>query len=246
MGHKVHPKIHRIGILFPWSSRWVGKNNYVNYLKQDVSIREYLKKTLKEALIDEVFIERGPKNITITIFAAKPGIIIGRGGQGLDDLRKKIERSFLQMAIKVKLNIQEVKNPSQSAEVMAQLVAKDIEGRIPFRRVIKNAIEKVTKAGAQGVKISLSGRLNGVEIARRETLSFGKIPLITLRSHVDYSNREADTIYGKIGVKVWIYKGESFGMIDKLAEKNESLKNNNNKDFNNKDFKRNNRRNINK
>ena len=208
MGHKVHPKIHRIGVLFPWSSRWVSKNNYVNYLRQDVNIREYLKKTFKEALIDEVFIERGPKNITITIFAAKPGIIIGRGGQGLDDLRKNIERKFLQMSIRVKLNIQEVRNSSQSAEIIAQLVVKDIENRIPFRRVMKNTIEKVTKAGAQGVKISLSGRLNGVEIARRETLSFGKIPLITLRSNVDYSNREADTIYGKIGVKVWIYKGE--------------------------------------
>ncbi|MFA5211388.1 MAG: 30S ribosomal protein S3 [Patescibacteria group bacterium] len=239
MGHKVHPKIHRIGVLFPWSSRWVGKNNYKTYLEEDINIREYLKKIFKEALIDEVFIERGPKNMTITIFAAKPGIIIGRGGQGLDDLRKNIERQFLKMSVKVKLNIQEVKNPSHSAEVIAQLVAKDIENRMPFRRVMKNSIERVMKSGVEGIKISLSGRLNGVEIARRETLSSGKIPLITLRSNVDYSNREADTLYGKIGVKVWIYKGESFSIIDKLAEKKEALKND-------RGFKKTNRRNINK
>ncbi|PLX28716.1 30S ribosomal protein S3 [Candidatus Parcubacteria bacterium] len=219
MGHKVHPKIHRTGILFPWESRWVSQKKYSMYLEQDVKIREYLMNRFKDAHIDSVFIERGPKNVTVTVFAAKPGVIIGRGGQGLDLLRKDLERKFLQMKLKVKLNIQEVRQPSLSAEVVAQQIAKDIENRIPFRRIMKQTIERVMKANAKGVKITLAGRLNGVEIARRETLSEGKIPLITLRSHVDYTHRIARTIYGVIGVKVWIYKGESFERIDKLAEK---------------------------
>lgn len=219
MGHKVHPQIYRTGVLFPWKSRWVGKNNYAQYLEQDISIREYLMNNFVDANIDSVFIERGAKNMTITIFAAKPGILIGRGGQGLDVLRKHIERKFLKMSTKVKLNIQEVRQPSLSAEVTAQQIVKDIENRVAFRRVMKQTIERVMKAGAKGVKIRLSGRLNGAEIARAETLSKGKIPLITLRSHVEYTHRIARTIYGVIGVKVWIYKGESFERIDKLAEK---------------------------
>ncbi len=219
MGHKVHPKIYRTGILTLWESRWVSRKKYSTYLEQDIKIREYLSDKFKDAHIDSVFIERGPKNVTITVFAAKPGVIIGRGGQGLDILRKDIERKFLQMNIKVKLNIQEVRQPSLSAEVVAQQVVKEIENRIPFRRVMKQTIERVMNAGAKGVKITLAGRLNGVEIARTETLSEGKIPLITLRSNVDYSNRIARTIYGVIGVKIWIYKGESFERIDKLAEK---------------------------
>ncbi|MFA7245441.1 MAG: 30S ribosomal protein S3 [Candidatus Magasanikbacteria bacterium] len=224
MGHKVHPQIHRIGILFPWSSRWVGKRNYSQYLKNDISIREYLISKFKDAQIDSVFVERGPKNMTITIFAAKPGVLIGRGGQGLDDLRKNIERQFLQMSVKVKLNIQEVRQPSLSAEVVAQNIIRDIENRVAFRRIMKQTIERVMNAGAKGIKITLAGRLNGVEIARTETLSQGKIPLITLRSNVDYSSRPAHTMYGAIGVKVWIYKGESFEVIDKLADKKEDIK----------------------
>ncbi|EKE07627.1 MAG: 30S ribosomal protein S3 [uncultured bacterium] len=224
MGHKVHPQIHRTGILFPWSSRWVAKRGYSEYLKIDIEIREYLDKKFKEAQLDSVFVERGPKNMTITIFAAKPGVIIGRGGQGLDDLRKDIERKFLKLAVKVKLNIQEVRQPSLSAHVVAKTVVKDIENRVAFRRIMKQTIERVMNAGAQGIKITLAGRLNGVEIARRETLSQGKIPLITLRSNVEYAGDTAHTMYGAIGIKVWIYKGESFEMIDKLADKKEDIK----------------------
>jgi len=222
MGHKVHPKIQRMQILFPWDSLWVGKNHYSTYLEQDIKIREYLQEKYKDANIDSIHIERGAKNMTITIFAARPGIVIGRGGQGLELLRKEIERKFLKMALKVKLDIQEVKNPSLSAEVVAQNICKDIENRVAFRRVMKQNIEKVMKAGAKGVKICLAGRLNGVEIARTEKLAAGKVPLITLRSHVDYTNRIAQTLYGVIGVKVWIYKGESFERIDKMAQKNET------------------------
>ncbi len=219
MGHKVHPTIHRINGLLPWFSRWVGKQNYADYLEQDLKIREYLKKKFRDALIDSIFIERGVKNMVITIFAARPGVIIGRGGQGLEQLRKEIERKFLKMSLKVKLDIQEVRNPALSAAIIARGICKDIENRIPFRRVMKQNIEKVMKAGAKGIKITLSGRLNGVEIARSETLSAGKVPLITLRSNVDYITERAYTIYGVIGVKVWIYKGESFERIDKLSEK---------------------------
>ncbi len=224
MGHKVHPKIFRTGILFPWVSRWVSISKYPQYLEQDIRIREYLSGKFKDAQIDSVFIERGPKNITITIFAGKPGVVIGRGGQGLEVLKKDIERKFLKMAVVVKLNVQEVRSPSLSAPIVAEMIAKDIENRIPFRRIMKQTIERVMKAGAQGVKISVSGRLNGAEIARRETLSSGKIPLATLRSNVDYTDYTARTIYGAIGVKVWIYLGESFVEVDKLAEKTESIK----------------------
>jgi len=227
MGHKVHPKIHRIGTLFPWTSRWVSVNKYAEYLEQDVRIRAYLKKKFRDAQIDSIFVERGAKNVTITIFAAKPGIIIGRGGQGLDILRKELERKFLKMSLRVKLNIQEVREPSLSAEIVAQTIAKDIESRIAFRRIMKQTIERVMKAGGKGVKITLAGRLNGVEIARTETLSAGKIPLITIRSNVDYATVTARTLYGAIGVKVWIYMGESFEQIDKLAQKNESFKHKN-------------------
>ncbi len=224
MGHKVHPKIYRTGTLFPWSSRWVSTTKYPDYLEQDVKIREYLAKKFKDAQLDSVFIERGAKNIVITIFAGKPGVIIGRGGQGLEVLKKEIERKFLRMSIAVKLNVQEVRSPSLSAVIVAEGIAKDVENRIPFRRTMKSTIERVMKAGAQGVKISMSGRLNGAEIARRETLSSGKIPLATLRSNIDYTDFPAHTIYGIIGIKVWIYLGESFDVVDKLAEKTESIK----------------------
>lgn len=217
MGHKVHPKIHRSPVLFPWSSRWVAGEKYSDNLEQDIKIREYLEKKYRESNIDSIFIERNAKNMTITIFAGKPGIIIGRGGAGLDELRKHIERTFLKFSQKVKLNIQEVAQPALSAAIVAQGIVKDTENRMPYRRVIKNHIDKVMKAGAKGVKIMMSGRLNGVEISRKETLSAGKVPLITLRSNVDYSSKRANTIYGVIGVKVWVYQGESFERLDKLA-----------------------------
>lgn len=216
MGHKVHPKIHRIQVIYTWDSRWFGKKKYAKFAEQDVRIREFLAKKFKDAHIDSIRVERGPKDMTVTILAAKPGFIIGRGGQGLEDLKKQIEKQFLQMSLKVKLNIQEVKNPSLSAAVIAQTVVTEVEKRMPFRRVMKQSIEKAMKSGAQGVKICLSGRLNGADIARAEKLAAGKVPLITLRSDIDYANYEALTTYGKIGVKVWVYHGEIFGRKDKF------------------------------
>lgn len=220
MGHKVHPKIHRIPFIFPWDSRWFArKDQLATYLKQEIQIREFLAGKLKEANVDAISIERTPKDVSITILAGKPGVVIGRGGQGLELIRKEIEKKILQFKTKVKLNIQPVNQPALSATIVAQNAANDIERRIPFRRVMKQTIEKVMAAGAKGIKISMAGRLNGVEIARREKLAAGKMSLITLRSNVDYAFTEAHTMYGKIGVKVWIYYGESFGRKDKFEKK---------------------------
>lgn len=226
MGHKVHPKIHRTQVIYTWDSRWFSKKNYAKYSKEDIRIREFLMKKFKDAHIDAIGIERGPKNMTINILAAKPGFIIGRGGQGLEDLRKQIERKFLQMSLKVKLNIQEVRSPALSASVVAQTMASDIERRVPFRRVMKQSIERVMKAGAQGVKMSMAGRLNGADIARTEKLSAGTVPLITLRSDVDYAQVWANTTYGKVGIKVWICRGEVFGRKDKFSKSEVSEKDN--------------------
>ncbi len=222
MGHKVHPKIHRIPTIYSWDSKWFAKNGQLPlFLKQEVAIREFLSKKLKDSLLDGISIERTPKDLTVYLLSAKPGTIIGRGGQGLEGLCKEIEKKILQQKLKVKINVLEVRQPALSAQIVAQNAANDIEKRFPFRRVMKQVIERVMSAGGQGVKISMSGRLNGVEIARTEKLSAGKMSLITLRSDVDYALAEAQTLYGKIGIKVWIYKGEAFSRRDKFAKKDE-------------------------
>lgn len=220
MGHKVHPRIHRTPFIFAWDSKWyASKDKFSGVLQQEVKIRKFLNTKLKEAGIDAISIERTPKEVNITILAAKPGVIIGRSGAGLEEIRKEIEKKILQFKTKVKLNIQAVANPALSSQIVGQSMASEIERRIPFRRVMKQAIEKVMSAGAQGVKFSISGRLNGAEIARCEKMASGKMSLITLRSDVDYALNEAMTIYGKIGIKVWIYKGEAFGRREKFAKK---------------------------
>jgi len=219
MGHKVHPKIHRTPFIYTWDSRWFAKKEQLPiFLKQEVGIRTYLSKKLKDAGLDAISIERTPKEMTINILAAKPGAVIGRSGQGLDVIRKEIEKKYLAQKLKVKLNIQPLKQPALSAAVIAQNCAGEIERRMPFRRVMKQAIEKVIAAGGKGVKINMAGRLNGAEIARREVLSAGKMSLITLRSDVDYALAEAQTIYGKIGIKVWVYHGEAFGRRDRFQK----------------------------
>ncbi len=220
MGHKVHPKIHRIPFIYPWDSRWYAKKDQnAKYLEQEIKIRQLLFKKLKEAGVDSVSVERTAKETSVTILAAKPGVVIGRGGQGLEEIRKHIEKNILQFKSKVKLNIQAVTQPALSAQIVAQNAANDIERRIPFRRIMKQTMEKVMAAGAKGVKMGMAGRLNGVEIARREKLAAGKMSLITLRSDVDYGFAEALTMYGKIGIKVWIYFGEAFGRRDKFEKK---------------------------
>lgn len=218
MGHKVHPKIHRTQVIYSWDSRWFSQKNYALFAKQDLAVRKYLMKKFKDANIDSISVERGPKNMTVTILAAKPGFIIGRSGQGLDSVRKYIETKILQMGLKVKLQVKELRSPALSAMVVAQTIAAETERRVPFRRLMKQSIERVMKAGGKGVKVKMSGRLNGVEIARTESLATGKVPLITLRSDVDYASVTAQTLYGAIGIKVWIYHGEVFGRKDKFAD----------------------------
>jgi len=223
MGHKVHPKIYRIPTIFGWDSRWftVKKDQLPQFLRQEISIRNFLLKKFKDAGVDAISVERTPKEMVVTILAAKPGVIIGRSGAGLEEIRKHIERKLLGFGLRVKLNIQAVNQPALSAPIVAQSMVDEIEKRFPFRRVMKKTIERVMAAGAKGIKVKMSGRLNGVEIARRETLGAGKMSLITLRSDVDYAFAEAHTIYGKIGIKVWIYHGEAFGRRDKFAKKEE-------------------------
>lgn len=212
MGHKVHPIAFRLGVTRGWDSVWFADTkNFVVLLQEDVKIRAFLMKTLKDALVDKVEIERTRQEIKILIHSAKPGIIIGRGGTGIEDLSKKLKKQFFPgRRVKMSINVKEVANVSLCANVVGQQIALDIEKRMPFRRTMKGTIERVMKAGAKGVKVAISGRLNGSEIARREMLAQGKIPLHTLRTDIDFASVTARTIYGAIGIKVWINRGEIF------------------------------------
>lgn len=214
MGHKVNPKVFRLGMTTTWPSRWFAREDvYRQSLQQDLGIREYLQKELKEAGVNRIDIERSRGVVTITVHAARPGIAIGRGGEGSDGLKKKIEKKFFPGQLKtlrVNLNIQEVANPGVESALVVQSVISDLERRMAFRRVLKMTIERVKKSGALGVKIAVSGRLNGAEIARREWLAWGKIPLTNLRADIDYSAGFAQTMAGSIGIKVWIYRGDIF------------------------------------
>ena len=211
MGHKVNPKVFRIGQSVNWASRWFSVRNYAELLKEDILVRRFLKNKWKEAGVDKIDIERTPAELTLIVAAARPGIIIGRGGAGIEDVKKEILAKYFKNSVKnLKINIQEVVSPNLSAAVMVNSMSADIEKRMPFRRVMKQAIDRVTKAGALGVKVVVSGRLNGAEIARTEMLAHGKVPLHTLRADIDYSRGAAFTTYGTIGIKVWIYKGEVF------------------------------------
>lgn len=211
MGQKVHPKSFRLGVTAAYNSKWFSARNYAGLLKQDVSIRKFLLKKLPSAGLAKIDIERSVQNLTVTIHTSKPGVVIGRGGQGIESLRQGIRRLLMgQGKFNVKLNVQEVDKPELSAQIVVGNIAEQIEKRLPFRRVMKNAIEQVMSAGAKGVKIMLAGRLNGAEIARTEMLTQGSLPLQTLRAAVDYGRGEAHTTYGKIGIKVWIYTGEVF------------------------------------
>ncbi len=211
MGKKVNPIAFRLGGIRTWSGLWFARDTYRAQLQEDVRIRMLLRKILKDALVDRIEIERARQNITVTIHTAKPGIIIGRGGAGIEDLSKKLKEAFFRgRRVNLSLNVKEVMAPNLSAQVIGQQIAADIEKRMPFRRVMKMAIERVMKSGAQGIKLTLSGRLNGAEIARTETLSNGKIPLHNLRADIDFAPVQANTIYGAIGVKVWINRGEVF------------------------------------
>jgi small subunit ribosomal protein S3 len=218
MGKKINPKILRMGITRTWSSTWFGAGKkYIKNVEQDIKLKDFLKKDLREAGVDKIEIERSAQKIAVNIHTAKPGLIIGRGGQGVEDLKKKIHRQFLKnfKIGDINLNIVEVNKPNLSAGIVAQAMALDIEKRFPYRKVMKQAIGRVERAGALGVKVVVGGRLNGAEIARSEKLISGKIPLHTMRADIDYAHEVANTTYGVIGIKVWIYKGEVFEKEDK-------------------------------
>ena len=206
MGQKVHPTGARLGITTDWSSKWYADSkNFSDYLVEDQKIRKFLKKKLYAAGISDIQIERTAKFVKINILTAKPGIVIGKGGAGAESLKNDIAKMI---GKDVNLNIVEVKEPDLDAQLVAENIAGQLERRISFRRAMKQCMQKSLKVGAQGIKTSVSGRLGGADMARTEFYKEGNIPLQTLRADIDYGFAEADTTYGKIGVKVWIYKGE--------------------------------------
>ena len=206
MGQKVNPNGLRLGITKDWESNWyANKRDFGDTLNKDIKIRKFLEKELKNAAVASVIIERTAKRCDITINTAKPGVIIGRGGEDIDKLRKKVSKLVNE---DVYISIVEVKNPDLCAKLVADNIASQIEARAPFRSAQKRAIRNTMKAGAKGIKTACSGRLGGAEMARNEGYTEGTVPLHTLRANVDYAISEANTTYGKIGVKVWIYKGE--------------------------------------
>ncbi len=213
MGKKINPKIFRISVTKQWPSKWFDEGqDYARKVEQDVSTRRFILRELREAGVDRVEIERSANKISVGVYTAKPGLIIGRGGTGVDELKKKIHDKFLKnyKPGDININIYEVDRPNLSAQIITQSMILDIEKRMPFRRVMKQALSRIERAGALGAKIVVSGRLNGAEIARTEMLSSGKVPLHTLRADIDYARGAARTTYGAIGLKAWIYKGDKF------------------------------------
>ena len=208
MGQKTNPIGNRLGIIRGWDSNWFGGRKFEQKLVEDDKIRKYLNARLAKAGISKIYIERTLKMLTVTINAARPGLIIGRAGSEVDKLREEIKKLT---GKDVQINISEVKHPEMDAVLVAQNIAKQIEGRIQYRRAIKNAITTTMRTGAEGIKVSISGRIGGAEIARREHFKEGRTPLHTLRADIDYANAEAHTTYGRIGIKVWICRGVIYG-----------------------------------
>ncbi len=214
MSHKVHPRAFRLGYTADWKSRWFNKKKYKEFLKQDYKLREFIIAKLKQTAIKEIEITRSANLLNIKIYTARPGIIIGRGGAGVQDLKREIISKIFKGQTKgldIKIDIEEIRKPETHAEIIAQNIAEQLERRRPFRRVIKQTLDKVIQdPDVKGVKISVAGRLGGTEMARQEWLRKGKVPLQTLRADINYAYINAYTTYGVIGVKVWVYKGEKF------------------------------------
>lgn len=205
MGQKVNPHGLRVGIIKDWDSKWYAEKDFSDLLIEDHKLRKYIKKKLYSSGISTIEIERASERVKITIYTAKPGIVIGKGGSSINSLREELQKMTDK---KVIINIQEVKRPDKNAQLVSENVALQLENRVSFRRAMKQAIGRTMKSGAKGIKISVSGRLGGAEMARTEHYNEGTIPLQTLRADIDYGFAEANTTYGKIGVKVWIYHGE--------------------------------------
>ena len=208
MGQKTNPIGLRLGIIKGWDSNWYGGRDFSKKLVEDDKIRKYLNARLGKAGISKIAIERSLKLVTVTIFTARPGMIIGRGGQEVDKLKEELKKLT---GKEVQINISEIKRPELDAYIVASTIAKQIEGRVSFRRAIKTAVSGTMRIGAEGIKVITSGRVGGAEMARQETYKEGRIPLHTLRADIDYSLVEAHTTYGRIGIKVWICKGEIYG-----------------------------------
>ncbi len=207
MGQKVNPIGIRLGIVKTWSSNWFAtKKNYATLLNQDISLRKYLKKKLAAAAVSRIQIDRPANNAIITIHTARPGVLIGKKGGGIEALRAEISKKI---GVPVHLNIQEVRKPELDATLVAEGVAQQLEQRVMFRRAMKRAVNAAMKSGAKGIKVTVGGRLGGAEIARSESYREGRVPLHTFRANIDYGTAESKTAYGIIGVKVWIFKGES-------------------------------------
>lgn len=205
MGQKVHPIGMRVGVIRDWDAKWYADKQYADFLHEDLRIREFLLSKLSEASVSTIQIERASNRVVVSIHTAKPGMVIGKGGSEVDAIRAELNKLT---GKKVHINIVEIKKPELDAKLVAEDIAKQLENRVAFRRAQKQAIQRVMKAGAQGVKTMVSGRLNGTDMARTEMYSEGTVPLHTLRSDIDYAWEEADTTYGKLGVKVWICRGE--------------------------------------
>ena len=229
MSHTVHPYSHRLGIIRDWKSRWFGaKNKYTEYLRGDVVIRSFLDKKLRGMYVSVVEIERNEKTLRIIVDTSRPGVLIGRSGEGAVKLKEELVKIMKKRGVysgkeEVKLDIREVKSPESNASIVAQMVGEGLEKRLPYRRVLKQMVEKVmANRDVKGVKITVGGRLAGSSIARSETKKLGQIPLQTFRADVDYAHHEAKLPYGKLGIKVWIYRGEIFSKVETPGHKAQS------------------------
>jgi small subunit ribosomal protein S3 len=211
MGQKVHPIGIRLGITKDWNARWyAGSKNYADFLVSDVAIRNELNEKLKHASVSKLHIERVANGIRVTIHTARPGVVIGKKGEDIE----KLKQSLIKMTgMPVNINIEEIKKPELDAKLVGESIAQQLEKRIQFRRAMKRAVGNAMRLGAEGIKVTVSGRLNGADIARAEWYREGRVPLHTFRADIDYATFEADTTYGKIGVKVWIFKGEKLGKL---------------------------------
>lgn len=209
MGQKVNPNIFRLGITRNWESSWYApKKKYGEYIQQDILLRNRIQKTFAGAGgIGTIEIERSANKVVVNVYTSKPGVLIGKQGNAIQDLKTTLQKEFKEQ---FEINIKEIKKPYLDSRIVAEIIGQQISRRIPFRRAIKSVMERVTEAGAKGIKVYVGGRLNGVEIARNEYFLNGKIPLHTLRSDIDFAKYPAPTIYGQIGVKVWIYRGDQF------------------------------------
>jgi small subunit ribosomal protein S3 len=211
MGQKVHPTGIRLGIVKDWTSKWYADSKlFPEYVRSDYKLRSYIKRKLKDASVSRIMIERPAKKANITIFTARPGIVIGKKGEDIEKLRMEVAKMIDMQLVDVHIKINEVRKPELDAQLVAEGIAQQLERRVMFRRAMKRAVTNTMRVGAEGVKVKVAGRLNGAEIARSEWYHEGRVPLHTLRADIDYGLAEAQTTYGVIGVKVWIFKGEVF------------------------------------